>query len=440
MGTALTFAFGGACIWELAVGPAGNWVLGVLFAAGTASACIAWVALRRLDVVAAARAGGPDHVLRRAHVRSGFVGLACGIAFALLGRIEFGLMGREYGDPGAGFAAGILVGLCILCPAVVFTVGATHAAARRCKADEIERLRASGESLAPWEMHRPGGTVLRHWRGLYNLPRAFWLHGVGVTFGMALFSTAAGLVAIQIDVGLSALVAFGILLLNPPLLVWQMVGIWRSAQRYRAYHRRVWLSALAQGFVVVASGVLAYSFSTGAVGQARELLEILRGDPGWTAFTATLDPSGREVTVRGNLQSGCHWEFARVLASAPKAATVLIDSPGGRLIEGERMAAEVRRRHLDTRAVGDCESAATVVFLAGEHRTLGPKGTLGFHSPSLTGASALMTIAMKFQLDFDMRAAGVSEVFVRRTLDTAPDDMWFPDRSVMRAAGVLTGP
>ncbi|MGH7994925.1 MAG: hypothetical protein ACREFX_01080 [Opitutaceae bacterium] len=439
-GVVLMFAFGGGCVWQLALHPAGNWTLAALFAAGTAIACAAWVALRRLDIVATARSRGPALLLRRAHLRSGFFALGCGVVFAIMGRVVFWLMGRSFGDVGAGYAAGLLIGLCMLCPAVLFTVGATHTAARRCKAPEMERLRASGARLAPWEQPNADGIVLRHWRGRYNLPRTFWLHCVALDLAVAVFATAAGLVSVRIDVGLSAIIALAMMLLYAPVRLWQRVGIWRSATRYGEFHGRRLAPICAKAFVILSGLFLVHFYATKAVVQGRELLAIVRGDPGWTPFTAVVDPSGRELTIHGNLQSGCHWEFERVLADSPKVRTILIDSPGGRLAEGERIAAEVRRRRLDTRAVGDCESAATVVFLAGVHRTLGPRGTLGFHSPSLPEASAPLKFAMQFQLDFDMRAAGVSEVFVRRTLRTSPDSMWYPSPAVMRAAGVLTGP
>jgi len=63
---------------------------------------------------------------------------------------------------------------------------------------------------------------------------------------------------------------------------------------------------------------------------------------------------------------------------------------------------------------------------------------VGFHSPSLPGAAALVRFAEQFQMEFAMRAAGVSEAFVRRTLATPPGSMWYPTHEEMIRAGVLT--
>jgi hypothetical protein len=49
-----------------------------------------------------------------------------------------------------------------------------------------------------------------------------------------------------------------------------------------------------------------------------------------------------------------------------------------------------------------------------------------------------VNFAAQFQLEFAMRAAGVSESFVRRTLKTPADSMWYPTPGEMMKAGVLT--
>lgn len=42
----------------------------------------------------------------------------------------------------------------------------------------------------------------------------------------------------------------------------------------------------------------------------------------------------------------------------------------------------MRKRHATTRAVGDCQSACTLLFLAGSSRQLMPGAQLGFHRAS----------------------------------------------------------
>jgi hypothetical protein len=433
LGIAGTLAIGAACIHDLAMRPGGSATLALLLAAGWVTASAAWIAIRHADAVGIARRQGTYYLLRRAHVRSGYMALGWGLVFTLMGWAEFTLLGRSYGDVAAGFVAGAETGLCLLVPAVLFTVGATHVTVRRLKAGSPPA--APG---APWEAEHGEGWILRHWRGHYHLPRAFWLHGLGLNVAYDVLSAALGLVAERIDVRLSAVICLLLLAIYPPILVWQWVGIWRSARQYRAYYGRRNAALAAQIFVVAAAAASARFYVVSAPVQVRALDQILRGDPQWEPFTTRLSPDGKALLVRGNLQAGCHEVFERALAEAPGVKTVLIDSPGGRLAEGERMADSVRRRRLDTRAVGQCASAATVLFLAGRRRSMAEGARLGFHAPTAPEATLLLQLAMRFQLDEDMRAAGVGEIFVRRTLRTPPDAVWYPSPGELLAAGVIT--
>jgi hypothetical protein len=382
-----------------------------------------WAAVRRLDVVELAQAKGTDFLLRRAHVRSGFFALGCACGFAALGSLEFFLLGLASPEhPGSGLAVGIAIGLCILTPPVLCTVGHTHAAVRRTK-----------------HVPRPDGVVRSHWNGLYDLPRAFWLHGAGVSVAAAVATAAIGMVSAMIDLRLSAVASLILMAAYVPVLVWQLVGIWRSATRLSAQRRGRAAAFFAKALVVVLALYEVRFYATGAIVQGRQMVEILRGDPQWDSFSAIAAASGQELVLRGSMQSGCHTLFDRALAAAPGVGTILIDSPGGRLEEGECIAAEVRRRGLRTCAEGDCESAATIVLLSGRQRSVRPGARVGFHSPSLPGAPALVRFAARFQMEFAMRAAGVSEAFVQRTLETPPDSMWYPTRAEMIEARVLTG-
>jgi hypothetical protein len=419
---AFTVVFGAECIHEVSTRPAGSRELALLLLASWAAAFAWWIAVRRLDVVDLAREGGTKFLLRRSHIRSGFLALVCGCGFAALGGLDFyvvGLSSLEY--LGSGVAVGLAIGLCILAPPVICTVGVTHAAVGRTK-----------------HVPRPNGVLRSHWNGLYDLPRAFWLHGAGVSVAAAVATAAACMISEMIDLQLGAVVSLFLMAAYVPVQVWQSVGIWRSATRHRALHHGGTAAFFAKAVVVVSSLYLVHFYATGAVVQGRQMVDILRGDPEWDPFYAQVGASGKEIILRGSLRSGCHRQFERALQAAPEVDTVVIDSSGGRLEEGECIAADIRKRHLRTRADGDCESAATIVLLSGRQRSVGPEARVGFHSPSLPGASVLVRFAAQFQMEFAMRAAGVSEAFVRHTLATPSGSMWYPTHAEMIKAAVLT--
>src|SRR5207244_8508403 len=119
-------------------------------------------------------------------------------------------------------------------------------------------------------------------RGESSLAVAWWVAGVLGSFVCAvaavllLFTFAEWLVEEMLRafrVVAAIFVAFVL------VAVWQSVGIWRSATRYRARGNRFW-GGLAKGMVVLALGQSAWLTATTAAPQLYTLYEIAHGDPG----------------------------------------------------------------------------------------------------------------------------------------------------------------
>lgn len=90
---------------------------------------------------------------------------------------------------------------------------------------------------------RSGTYFARHWRGELSLPQSFWVNGLIIGFGW--------MVAFQPLVDLFIIAAWWFFIAwiaDAATIVWQFVGIWRSARNYRG--PRVW-SILARIFAVL---------------------------------------------------------------------------------------------------------------------------------------------------------------------------------------------
>jgi len=66
--------------------------------------------------------------------------------------------------------------------------------------------------------------VARHWRGELSLPVSYWINGGLVTVGMNIIATL-------VELSGSAGAAVLYLVAAAPVSIWQIVGIWRSADR-----------------------------------------------------------------------------------------------------------------------------------------------------------------------------------------------------------------
>ena len=112
---------------------------------------------------------------------------------------------------------------------------------------------------------------MRHWRGELSLPRSYWINGV-LIFGIGCnFLWLAATLATNVAYHEHPIVAAPILLLLTALQLgayaWALVGVWRSAARYKG--PRIW-SFLARA--VTCLGVL---ISIANLMQIAELIESL---------------------------------------------------------------------------------------------------------------------------------------------------------------------
>jgi hypothetical protein len=96
--------------------------------------------------------------------------------------------------------------------------------------------------------------VARHWRGELSLPKSYWLNGlvIGLVCRIVFTGLLTGIAFAAASMPWLVLVFILVVALNIAIVVWIIVGIWRSAGRYTG--PRIW-GILAR--VVVAIGVVA---------------------------------------------------------------------------------------------------------------------------------------------------------------------------------------
>lgn len=91
--------------------------------------------------------------------------------------------------------------------------------------------------------------AMRLWRGEIELARAFWEFGIG--WGTLIHLIATGLAFAAIVAGLPAWLAVLVYFLPLPYAVLVVVGVWRSAERYRGPSERARLARI--GIVIWAA-------------------------------------------------------------------------------------------------------------------------------------------------------------------------------------------
>jgi hypothetical protein len=152
--------------------------------------------------------------------------------------------------------------------------------------------------------------------------------------------------------------------------------------------------------------------------------------------TVTLSADGRSIIIEGSLGLGTGERFVAVAQSAPNVRTVVLHSPGGLIIEAERVAGMVRARGFDTYVETACMSACAMILLSGRDRAVAPAAQIGFHAPALLNGEQPSAGSLRFtRRFFDSR--GIAPAFTDHVFATPNGDMWFPSYEEMRAAGVV---
>jgi hypothetical protein len=154
-------------------------------------------------------------------------------------------------------------------------------------------------------------------------------------------------------------------------------------------------------------------------------------------------------------------ELESLLKSNTNITKIELNSGGGIIEAAVFMADLIIDFELDTNVNGTCESACTLIFLGGEKRTVERGSWLGFHQ-SYWDAPYIQEYYEKNQNDsgwmtpFDFASwlyedtqqevlrnleyfveRGVDARFAIKTMRATSDDMWYPRRKEMEAAGII---
>jgi hypothetical protein len=173
----------------------------------------------------------------------------------------------------------------------------------------------------------------------------------------------------------------------------------------------------------------------------QELLEnwwdLVRGN--YRPVAVEVDPHLGRIVLRGEMKFGSSEALRSVLEHNPGYTLVELESPGGYVIEGERMAQLIAKRGLDTVAFDQCASACTLLFASGKDRYLGAQVQMGFHrSGTRYGPIGSGWSNTDYRMADYYAQRGVNEGFIRRALKPSNAEIWWAPHPDMYAAGYAT--
>jgi uncharacterized RDD family membrane protein YckC len=286
------------------------------------------------------------------------------------------------------------------------------------------------------------GYFAAHWAGELSLPVSFWVNNVllSVPVSMALGALVAW---ISLKGELLQATSMAMLVAWPLMLVmdtWCIVGAWRSAGNHVAQGGSPLWSGLTRLVMFLSALMVLSSTYVDFIPQIGPYLQMARGIDPIGQVQASLSADGSRLILNGPLGMGDGERVRLLVADATRVRWVELESPGGRVYEADRIVQIVRERQWQTRATGHCESACTLVFMAGKRRQLMPGAQLGFHRAFAGSFNPVLDQLANQELAAMYRRAGLSEDFIAQTLRTPPWQMWYPEIDRMAALGMIIAP
>ena len=162
----------------------------------------------------------------------------------------------------------------------------------------------------------------------------------------------------------------------------------------------------------------------------------LDGNPDLSEVTP--DPVGAAYVFAGEVTAQ---SVDRLIEAVKNGASrVLFNSPGGSLENAMRGFSVLKGKDIEAVVTGECSSACTLLFLAGQSRSITQEGSVGVHQWRTVGSETNESEAQLLSgtLVALMREAGVSEDFFIAGSFVPPDEILWLSHDQLRDWGVLT--
>ena len=282
--------------------------------------------------------------------------------------------------------------------------------------------------------------ILKHWRGEHSLAISFWVNVFLINIGIRIFETwLTEAPPIENPVLASQFTITYVFLALAIVYPWQIIGLWRSANRHEEEtKKRFWPGAVK---VLVVLGLL------GTLGNLsiswpvyKDLYQIGFGKDEYGDYRVELTDDGSLIHLKGGLGFGISKEVRRLIDKNPNVKGIILDSIGGRIYEGRELSKIILINGLDTYTLKGCYSACGTAFISGNKRYLANGANLAFHQYNSSAKGLDPYIDMPSEQKKDLmiyERRGISQDFIDKIFTAKQDDLWYPTIDEMILAGVI---
>ena len=268
--------------------------------------------------------------------------------------------------------------------------------------------------------------LLKQWGGEYSplVTLLVLILGLRITIGFIPFVANPFLSVLIVSI---SLVVF----------VWQVVGTWRCIERHVKASGEMMVYWAGWAAIVVATVLTLLHTVDLLVGPPPKItMESIRTKP-----LPKLSEDGSRVYLKGEFNFDLNSDLQILLKQNATIKTIELDSSGGLIYAARALAFTIGKNQLNTHVEGVCNSACTVAFMAGNNRTLGENGKIGFHQYEFQKQHPLQVKQAEDEQEKDRQyflGRGVSKEFLETVYRSGHHAIWQPERTVLKQSGVIT--
>ena len=275
--------------------------------------------------------------------------------------------------------------------------------------------------------------IVRHWVGALSLAQSYWVNGVLIGLPLNLYLRLANFVPSErpIDFFEWKLLPYVLSLI---LLVWQYVGIWRSAGTQIRAGRPGWAWVAR---IVIILGALASMNYVAITAKSAWTMWAVYIDQKGAVYTAA-EKDGR-VTFSGEITPESADRLEALLNKKGVNRLIIRQSIGGFVLPTLRLAKIIQNKNLTVVVTRECASMCTVLLAAGAERYVLPETVIGLHAASVVGTGERSEEGWA-DVEAVYKRAGAQEDLLKTVrAHHGPLDLYEPTIDELIRNGLVTG-
>lgn len=279
----------------------------------------------------------------------------------------------------------------------------------------------------------------RHWRGEQELVWSIFVNMIvigGVALlALQLISRLGESDAIVTETRIYVAVGLTYLFVVFP---WQVIGSFRSVKRAARTHHS-WFTGLL-GYLSIISFIATLLWQLSVHRDVLEMrLKVALGLPVIGDYELYYSEERNGIVFDGGIEHGAASDLNELLLRYPNTDFIELNSQGGWVLEGRKMARVIQLSGINTFVRGECSSACTLAYIAGDRRFMMEDGYIGFHSyANEFNKNPSLGLEEIYEWDIGFfQEQGVSVPFTNVMFEEPSSSMWYPPNETLLDHGVV---